>query len=144
MFVFIFKKSGTCRCDAKFATVGIANFTSLPQYDETILMQAVATKGPVAVAICANCVSFINCGLEMCIIIAWWLFLDNFFSLRGGIYNDPLCTYLCIVDHTVTIVGYDTTTDDATLYWMYFIRFFIVAYISLIIFYEYLLLQMSQ
>lgn len=75
-------RNGKCRFNP--ATVGakVTGFTKLPKGSEVDLAVAVATIGPVSVAVDAN----------------------NFQFYKGGIYSDPSCTRS--VNHAVLVVGY--------------------------------------
>lgn len=82
----------------RFKTSGIGakctGYLSPTPGDENALMAAVATVGPVSVAIDAN--------------------HQSFFQYRGGLYNEPACT--ANVDHAVLVVGYGTYQGQP--YWL--------------------------
>jgi len=86
---------GTCRF--KRSTIGALDtgFVDLPQGDEEKLKEAVATVGPVSVAIDASHESF------------------QFYS--KGVYTEPQCSSEEL-DHGVLVVGYGT--EDQQDYWL--------------------------
>ncbi|CAF4449438.1 unnamed protein product [Rotaria sp. Silwood2] len=77
------------KCRFKRATVGATDtgFVDLPSGNETTLQSAIATVGPIAVAIDAMQESF------------------QFYS--SGVYDDPKCSSTD-VNHTFIVIGYDT------------------------------------
>lgn len=84
-------------CRFKKRTVGATDtgFTDIPEGDEEALMKAVATVGPVSVAIDASHESF------------------QFYS--SGVYYEPDCSSEEL-DHGVLVVGYGT--EDGEDYWL--------------------------
>ncbi|CAL8150596.1 unnamed protein product [Prunus armeniaca] len=72
----------------------ITGYEQVPQNNESALLQAVANQ-PVSVYIDAEA--------------------EEFKHYSGGVYTGPCGTTLT---HAVTIVGYDTTEDDGTKYWL--------------------------
>lgn len=86
----------TCRYDAKNSGATDKGFVDIPQGNEKKLKEALATMGPVAVAIDASHQSF------------------QFYS--EGIYNEPECDSEQL-DHGVLAVGYGTDETGAD-YWI--------------------------
>ncbi|XP_035226475.1 cathepsin L1-like [Stegodyphus dumicola] len=88
-------EDGTCHF--KKANVGATctGFVDIPSGDESALQKAVATIGPVSVAIDASQFSF------------------QLYS--GGIYDEPNCSTQTL-DHGVLAIGYGT--EDGTDYWL--------------------------
>lgn len=86
--------SGACK-RMQEQTVRILNWTPVRRYSETALKAAVATHGPVAVAVYANL---------------------NFLSYSGGIFDDPRCP-THTVNHAVLVVGYGTSKQGVN-YWI--------------------------
>uniref|UniRef100_A0A1I8PDI4 cathepsin L n=1 Tax=Stomoxys calcitrans TaxID=35570 RepID=A0A1I8PDI4_STOCA len=86
-----------CRYNANSVGATDSGFVSIPPGDEESLKQAVATTGPVSIAIDASLQSF------------------QFYS--GGVYYDPSCSsgYL---DHAVLAVGYGTDSASGLDYWL--------------------------
>ncbi|CAF0999009.1 unnamed protein product [Rotaria sordida] len=84
---------GTCRF--KRANVGATDtgFTDLPEGNETTLQIALATVGPISVAVDASHSSF------------------QFYS--SGVYDEPDCSTTNI-DHSFILVGYDTYKNGTT------------------------------
>jgi len=85
-------------CRFKKANVGAtcASFTDIPTGNEDSLKSAVATVGPVSVAIDAS---------------------QNSFQLyAGGVYDEPACSSTQL-DHGVLAVGYGTS-DDGKDFWL--------------------------
>ena len=62
----LYKQNGTCKYNANEAQSKIASYSPVGQWNETALKIAVATQGPVSVAICATCPTFYNYGFEYC------------------------------------------------------------------------------
>jgi len=85
-------------CHFERSNIGATDrgFVDIPEADETKMMQAVATIGPVSVAIDASHESF------------------QFYS--EGVYDEPTCDSQNL-DHGVLVVGYGTDTDDKD-YWL--------------------------
>ncbi|XP_066994144.2 cathepsin L [Anabrus simplex] len=85
-----------CRYNPKYSGATDAGFVDIPSGNEHKLKQAVATVGPVSVAIDASHESF------------------QFYS--EGVYYEPQCDSEQL-DHGVLVVGYGTT-DDGEDYWI--------------------------
>lgn len=81
-------KTGICRYSVKGKAGSCSSFRLLPQGDEKTLQAAVASVGPVAVAINAK--------------------LPSFHLYWGGLYNVPNCNSK-LVNHAVLVVGYGTS-----------------------------------
>jgi len=87
-------KNDKCRFKADMVGATDAGFVDIPTNNENKLMEAVATVGPVSVAIDANHASF--------------------FQYKSGIYDEPACTDN--LDHGVLAVGYGTLNGQD--YWL--------------------------
>ena len=90
-------RAGTCAWDpSKKAEKEITKWTAIPQGDEDALLDAVATVGPISIAVDAS--------------MAWQLYF-------GGIMHGVLCSSNPKkMDHGVAIVGYGT--EHGTDYWI--------------------------
>lgn len=86
----------TCHFDKSKIGATDRGFVDIPQGDERKLMEAVATIGPVSVAIDASHESF------------------QFYN--EGVYDEPTCDSENL-DHGVLVVGYGTN-EDGTDYWL--------------------------
>jgi len=84
-------------CRFKAGNVGATDtgFTDIKQGDESDLENAIATIGPISVAIDAS--------------------QDSFQFYKSGVYYEPDCSSEQL-DHGVTAVGYDTTSDGKKYY----------------------------
>lgn len=78
-------KDGTCMYKASKAVAHDIGFTDIPTGNETVLLAAIATVGPISVAIDAN--------------------HKAFFLYKSGVYNNPECSST-VLDHGVLAVGY--------------------------------------
>ncbi|NWV16875.1 CATS protein, partial [Origma solitaria] len=87
-------QNGTCRYNASARAASCSSFLELPEGDEAALRDAVATVGPVAVAIDAT--------------------RPSFFLYSSGVYDDPQCSQE--VNHGVLVVGYGSL--DGKEYWL--------------------------
>ena len=88
--------AGSCSYDTSKDGAHIGGWTDIPQGDEAALMDAVATVGPVSIAVDAA--------------IGWQLYF-------GGIMHPVLCSSNpAKMDHGVAIVGYGT--DNGKDYWI--------------------------
>ncbi|KAK1795199.1 hypothetical protein P4O66_010372 [Electrophorus voltai] len=85
---------GDCKYDPTKQAANCSSYTFLPYGDEEALKQAVATIGPIAVAIDATHPLFI--------------------MYRSGVYNDRSCSQH--VNHAVLVVGYGTLNGQD--YWL--------------------------
>jgi len=89
-------RSGSCSFDASHSGATVGAWTDVPQGDEDALLDAVATVGPVSIAVDAS--------------IGWQLYF-------GGIMHGWLCSSNPKrMDHGVAIVGYGT--ERGTDYWI--------------------------
>lgn len=86
---------GTCRFSRKDIGATLRGYQRLPRGSEQALKVAVATKGPVSVAINAK--------------------EDGFRLYEGGVYDDPKCKKTSL-NHTVLIVGYGK--QNGKNYWL--------------------------
>ncbi|KAM9722759.1 cathepsin S, ortholog2, tandem duplicate 1 [Menidia menidia] len=83
-----------CRYDPRYRAANCSRYNFLPEGDEVALKQAVATIGPISVAIDAT--------------------RPRFTFYRSGVYNDPSCSQS--VNHAVLAVGYGTLNGQD--YWL--------------------------
>lgn len=88
-------KNGKCRYSLKGRAAHCSNFHVLPKGDELALQAAVASVGPVAVAVNAM--------------------LPSFHLYKGGLYNAPDCNPR-FINHAVLVVGYGS--DKGQDYWL--------------------------
>uniref|UniRef100_A0A3G9CNE8 Cathepsin L cysteine proteinase n=1 Tax=Laqueus rubellus TaxID=93892 RepID=A0A3G9CNE8_LAQRU len=88
-------KKGKCLYKKKNRGADDTGFTDVPHGDEDQLKEAVATTGPISVAIDAS--------------------HKSFQSYRQGIYDEPECSSSSL-DHGVLVVGYGT--KDGQDYWL--------------------------
>ncbi|KFP72613.1 Cathepsin S, partial [Acanthisitta chloris] len=89
-----FLQNGTCRYNSSACAATCSGYVELPEGDEKALLEAVATVGPVSVAIDAT--------------------RPTFFLYRSGVYDDPECTQE--VNHGVLLVGYGSLENKE--YWL--------------------------
>nr|XP_048303514.1 cathepsin Q-like isoform X1 [Myodes glareolus] len=91
-------KEGPCRYNPQNVAAKIREFVALPE-DEDVLMDAVATKGPIPVGIDAYHVSLM--------------------FYKDGIYHEPNCRRYNL-SHAVLVVGYGFDGDemDGNNYWL--------------------------
>jgi len=91
------RELGYCYYNAQYNTATDTGFTDIPAGDEQALKQAVATVGPISVAIDAT--------------------RPSFMSYRSGVYIDTTCgNTLQNLDHAVLVVGYGT--ENGVDYWL--------------------------
>ncbi|XP_064208021.1 cathepsin S-like isoform X1 [Anguilla rostrata] len=83
-----------CRYDSELRVANCSSYRFLPKGDEVALKRALATVGPISVAIDAA--------------------RPNFHFYRSGVYHDPTCTQE--VNHGVLAVGYGTLNGED--YWL--------------------------
>lgn len=88
-------KQGRCHYKKHNKGATDTGFIDIPSGVETKLQEAVATVGPVSVAIDAS--------------------QESFQFYREGVYDEPTCTQE--LDHGVLVVGYGTTEDEKD-YWI--------------------------
>jgi len=88
-------QDGTCHYKKASSGATCKGFVDIPTGDEKALQQAVATVGPVSVAIDAS--------------------QESFQLYSGGIYSEPQCSSEQL-DHGVLAVGYGT--EDGQDYWL--------------------------
>ncbi|XP_052012976.1 cathepsin Q-like [Apodemus sylvaticus] len=91
------EKEGLCRYNPKNSAAKIIRFVALPE-NEDVLMDAVATKGPVA--------SGIN------------VVYSSFRFYKTGVYHEPRCKRA--VNHAVLVIGYgfEGNETDPNNYWL--------------------------
>ncbi|KAM7029056.1 cathepsin S isoform 2-T3 [Acridotheres tristis] len=87
-------QNGKCHYNASARAASCSRFLELPEGDEAALREAVATVGPVAVAIDAT--------------------RPSFFLYHSGVFDDPQCSQE--VNHGVLVVGYGSL--DNKEYWL--------------------------
>ena len=85
-----------CRFNASSVGAEDTGYVDIPSGDELALKKAVATVGPISVAIDASHMSF------------------QFY--RDGVYDEPLCSSSQL-DHGVLVVGYGTS-ESGDDYWL--------------------------
>ncbi|XP_046811815.1 uncharacterized protein LOC111684261 [Lucilia cuprina] len=85
--------NGECRFNSNFIAATCTGYQTIRQNDEQHLLEAVASEGPVSVAIAVN---------------------SKFMFYDGGIYDDVDCSQL--VNHAVLVVGYGT--ENGQDYWL--------------------------
>jgi len=91
------RELGYCYYNAQYNTATDTGFVDIPSGDENALKQAVATIGPISVAIDAT--------------------KPSFMSYRSGVYIEPTCgNTLANLDHAVLVVGYGT--ENGQDYWL--------------------------
>nr|AJF94910.1 cathepsin L1 [Nephilengys cruentata] len=88
-------QDGTCHYKKSSSGATCKGYVDIPSGDEKALQQAVATVGPISVAIDASQFSFQ--------------------LYQGGIYDEPSCDSQ-LLDHGVLAVGYGT--EDGVDYWL--------------------------
>lgn len=87
-------KHSHCKYNADYRAANCSGYTFLPKGDEHALKVAVATIGPISVAIDAS--------------------RPKFVFYKSGVYKDHTCTHS--VNHGVLVVGYGT--EDGQDYWL--------------------------
>lgn len=106
-----------CQYNPAYRAANCSRYYFLPQGDEGALKNALATVGPISVAIDATrpTFAFYRSGkLTAAVIISCSLNVSkrdeiNYLDL-SGVYNDPTCTQK--VNHGVLAVGYGTMNDQ--------------------------------
>ncbi|GBN76435.1 Cathepsin L [Araneus ventricosus] len=88
-------EDGTCHFKKSSVGATVTGYVDIPSGDEEALKQAVATIGPISVAIDASS--------------------DSFQTYQDGIYDEPECSSV-FLDHGVLAVGYGT--EDGSDYWL--------------------------
>lgn len=88
-------QDGECKYNPKNSGATDRGFVDLPEGDEKKLVAAIATVGPISVAIDAS--------------------LDSFQFYSSGVYYEPHCSSKDL-DHGVLAVGYGTDDDDNDYY----------------------------
>ena len=105
--MLILQELGYCYYNPQYNTATDTGFVDLPSGDESQLQIAVATVGPISVAIDATHASFM--------------------SYRSGVYIEPYCgNGLANLDHAVLVVGYGT--ENGLDYWLVKNRYHICVY----------------
>jgi len=91
------RELGYCYYKAQYNTATDSGFVDIPSGDENALKTAVATVGPISVAIDAT--------------------RPSFMSYRSGVYYEPTCgNTLANLDHAVLVVGYGV--ENGIDYWL--------------------------
>ncbi|GBL74964.1 Cathepsin L, partial [Araneus ventricosus] len=88
-------EDGTCHFKKSAVGATVTGYVDIPTGDEEALKTAVATVGPISVAIDAS--------------------QDSFQSYQDGIYVEPECSSEAL-DHGVLAIGYGT--EDGSDYWL--------------------------
>ena len=88
-------QDGICRFTRSGVGATCTGYEDIPQGDEDALKQAVATIGPISVAIDAG--------------------HQSFQLYKSGVYNEPMCSPTEL-DHGVLVVGYGT--EEGQDYWL--------------------------
>ncbi|KAF8796161.1 Cathepsin L like protein [Argiope bruennichi] len=88
-------EDGTCHFKKSAVGATVTGYVDIPTGDEEALKKAVATVGPISVAIDAS--------------------HDSFQTYQDGIYDEPECSSDAL-DHGVLVVGYGT--EDGSDYWL--------------------------
>lgn len=83
--------TGPCQYNPSDSVTSLSGYVDLPQGNETSLTNAVATIGPISVAIDAS--------------------QPSFQLYKSGIYNDPRCSSYNL-DHAVVVIGYGTENNQ--------------------------------
>ncbi|CAL1584750.1 unnamed protein product [Knipowitschia caucasica] len=87
-------KRGHCKYNPDFKAANCTGYTFLPRGDDDALKMAVATIGPISVAIDAS--------------------RPKFVFYKSGVYKDKLCSHT--VNHGALVVGYGT--EEGKDYWL--------------------------
>ncbi|XP_071489902.1 cathepsin L-like peptidase [Diadema antillarum] len=88
-------QDGSCHFKASSVGATCTGYKDIPSGDEEALTQAIASQGPISVAIDASHMSF------------------QFYE--SGVYSEPACSSSQL-DHGVLAVGYDSTSDGTDYY----------------------------
>ncbi|GIX82496.1 cathepsin L [Caerostris extrusa] len=88
-------KQGQCNFREGNVVASVTGYVEIPSGDEAALLEAVATVGPIAVAIDSS---------------------SDSFTTYNGIYDEPSCSST-LLDHAVVLIGYGTE-DDGLDYWL--------------------------
>ena len=95
--VCLLQELGYCYFRAQYVGATDSGYVDIPSGDEQALQAAVATIGPISVAIDAT--------------------HPSFQSYRSGVYYEPYCgSGLRNLDHAVLVVGYGT--ENGRDYWL--------------------------
>jgi cathepsin L len=94
-FNLIFVKTGECRFKPDAVGAKTSGFMAIPS-NESVLTDAIANVGPIAVVIDAS--------------------HDSFFLYSKGVYYEPLCGIQLGLNRAVLVVGYGETTDGQQYY----------------------------
>ncbi|CAF1091665.1 unnamed protein product [Adineta ricciae] len=84
-------RDDTCRFQTKDVGATDTGFADIPSHDENALQSAIATVGPISVAIDAS--------------------QSSFHFYHSGVYNEPACSSFQL-DHGVLAVGYDSQSGS--------------------------------
>lgn len=90
-------EEATCQFDESKERATVSGFTDITSGDESALQSAVASKGPISVAIDAS--------------------HESFQMYQGGVYDEPDCSSSQL-DHGVLVVGYGVDSTTSQDYWL--------------------------
>ena len=86
---------GMCKFSSSSVGATVTGYVKIPSGDESSLLEAVTSVGPISVSIDAS--------------------HDSFHLYNSGVYYEPLCS-TSMLDHAVLVVGYGT--ESGTDYWL--------------------------
>jgi len=88
---------GYCKTDGLTTGAVMTNWTVLPSGDEDVMLQALATYGPMSISIDAS--------------------HDSFGSYSSGVYDEPACSSTNL-DHAVAVIGAGVDEESGKPYWL--------------------------